>query len=152
MITKRYSHIYIYLSDEHTSFLKELVRPNYDDVSVLESLDSESLQEKSDSLLLIFNILPDNDITDICISYYREQKPTDFIIDLTGHLFIEQGYFVHMITYDTSLNVSIDCLEIGLSSSYLQMDHCDEELVKLNADLNSYYSLLLRYAEEYKSK
>ena len=152
MITKRYSHIYIYLSDEHTSFLKELVRPNYDDVSVLESLDSESLQEKSDSLLLIFNILPDNDITDICISYYREQKPTDFIIDLTGHLFIEQGYFVHMITSDTSLNVSIDCLEIGLSSSYLQIDNRDEELVKLNADLNSYYSLLLRYAEEYESK
>lgn len=152
MITKRYSHIYIWLSDKHISFLKELVRPNYDEVSLLESLDSKLLQEKSDSLLLVFNILPDDDITDICISYYREQKPTDFIIDLTGHLFIEQGYFVHMITSDTSLNVSIDCLEIGLSSSYLQMDHCDEELVKLNADMNSYYSLLLRYAEEYESE
>ena len=152
MITKRYSHIYIWLSDKHISFLKDLVRPNYDEVSLLESLDSKLLQEKSDSLLLVFNILPDDDITDICISYYREQKPTDFIIDLTGHLFIEQGYFVHMITSDTSFNVSIDCLEIGLSSSYLQMDHCDEELVKLNADMNSYYSLLLRYAEEYDSK
>ncbi len=152
MITKQYSHIYIWLSDKHTSFLKELVKPNYDDVSVLESLDSESLQEKSDSLLLIFNILPDDDLTDICIRYNREQKPTDFIIDLTGHLFIEQGYFVHMTESDTSLNVSIDCLKIGLSSSYLQMDHLDNELVKLNADLNSYYSLLLRYAEEYESK
>ena len=152
MITKQYSHIYIWLSDKHTSFLKELVKPNYDDVSVLESLDSESLQEKSDSLLLIFNILPDDDLTDICIRYNREQKPTDFIIDLTGHLFIEQGYFVHMTESDTSLNVSIDCLKICLSSSYLQMDHLDNELVKLNADLNSYYSLLLRYAEEYESK
>lgn len=152
VISKRYSHIYIYPSDKHTSFLKELVKPNYDDVSVLESLDSESLQEKSDSLLLIFNILPDNEITDICISYYREQKPTDFIIDLTGQLFIKQGYFVHMLTSDTSLDVSIDCLEIGISSSFLQMNHRDEELVKFNAVLNSYYSLLLRYAEVYESK
>ena len=152
MITKRYSHIYIYLSDEHTSFLKELVTPNYDEVSLLERLNSKLLQEKSDSLLLIFNILPDDDITDICISYYREQKPTDFIIDLTGQLFIKQGYFIHMTESDTSLDVSIDCLEIGISSSYLQWDHRDDELVKLNADLNSYYSLLLRYAEEYESK
>ena len=152
MITKRYSHIYIYLSDEHTSFLKELVRPHYNDVSVLESLDSESLQEKSDSLLLIFNILPDNDITDICISYYRQQKPTDFIINLTGQLFIKQEYFVHMTTSDTSLDVSIDCIEIGINSSYLQLNHRNEELTKFNADLNSYYSLLLRYAEEYESE
>lgn len=132
--------------------MKELVKPNYNDVSVLESLDSEFLQEKSDSLLLIFNILPDNDITDICISYYRQQKPTDFIIDLTGQLFIKQEFFVHMTTSDTSLGVSIDCLEISISSSYLQLDHRDEELVKFNADMNSYYSLLLRYAEEYDSK
>ena len=152
MITKQYSHIYIWLSDKHTSFLKELVKPNYDDVSVLESLDSESLQEKSDSLLLIFNILPDDDLTDICIRYNREQKPTDFIIDLTGHLFIEQGYFVHMTESGPSLAVCIDCLEIGINSGYLQIDNRDEELVKLNADLNSYYSLLLRYAEEYESK
>jgi hypothetical protein len=152
MITKRYTHIYIYLYDKHTSFLKEFVRSNYDDISVLESLDSKSLQEKSDSLLLIFNILPDDDLTDICIRYNREQKPTDFIIDLTGHLFIEQGYFVHMTESDTSLNVSIDCLEIGLSSSYLQLDHRNEELIKFNADLNLYYSLLLRYAEEFESK
>ena len=152
MITKRYSHIYIYLSDEHTSFLKELVKPNYNDVSVLESLDSEFLQEKSDSLLLIFNILPNNDITDICISYYRQQKPTDFIIDLTGQLFIKQGYFIHMTESEPSLAVSIDCLEIGINSSYLQIDYRDEELVKFNADMNSYYSLLLRYAEEYESK
>ena len=152
MITKRYSHIYIWLSDKHTSFLKELVKPNYDDVSVLESMDSESLQEKSDSLLLTFNILPDDDLTDICIRYNREQKPTDFIIDLTGQLFIEQGYFVHMTESETSLGVSIDCLEISISSSYLQLDHRDEELVKFNADMNSYYSLLLRYAEEYESE
>ena len=132
--------------------MKELVKPNYNDVSVLESMDSEFLQKKSDSLLLIFNILPDNDITDICISYYRQQKPTDFIIDLTGQLFIKQEYYVHMTTSDTSLDVSIDCLEIGLNSSYLQMDYRDEELVKSNADLNSYYSLLLRYAEEYESE
>lgn len=152
MITKRYSHIYIYLSDEHTSFLKELVTPNYDDVSLLERLNSKLLQEKSDSLLLIFNILPDDDITDICISFCREQKPTDFIIDLTGQLFIKQGYFVHMTESETSLGVSIDCLEIGISSSYLQLDHRYDELVKLNTDLNSYYSLLLRYAEEYETK
>ena len=152
MITKRYSHIYIYPSDKHTSFLKELAKPNYDEVSVLESLDSKSLQEKSDSLLLKFNILPDDDLTDICIRYNREEKPTDFIIDLTGQLFIKQGYFVHMTTSDTSLNVSIDCLEIGLSSSYLQLDHRNEELIKFNADLNLYYSLLLRYAEEFESK
>ena len=152
MITKRYSHIYIWLSDKHTSFLKELVKPNYDDVSVLESMDSESLQEKSDSLLLTFNILPDDDLTDICIRYNREQKPTDFIIDLTGQLFIEQGYFVHMTESENSLGVSIDCLEISISSSYLQLDHRDEELVKFNADMNSYYSLLLRYAEEYESE
>ena len=152
MITKRYCHIYIWLSDKHTSFLKELVKPNYDDVSVLESMDSESLQEKSDSLLLTFNILPDDDLTDICIRYNREQKPTDFIIDLTGHLFIEQGYFVHMTESETSLGVSIDCLEISIRSSYLQLDHRDEELVKFNADMNSYYSLLLRYAEEYESE
>lgn len=152
MITKRYSHIYIWLSDKHTSFLKELVKPNYDDVSVLESMDSESLQEKSDSLLLTFNILPDDDLTDICIRYNREQKPTDFIIGLTGHLFIEQGYFVHMTTSDTTLTVSLDCLEIGINSSYLQLNHRDEELVKFNAVLNSYYSLLLRYAEVYESK
>ena len=142
MITKRYSHIYIWLSDKHTSFLKELVKPNYDDVSVLESMDSESLQEKSDSLLLTFNILPDDDLTDICIRYNREQKPTDFIIGLTGHLFIEQA----------TLTVSLDCLEIGINSSYLQLNHRDEELVKFNAVLNSYYSLLLRYAEVYESK
>lgn len=152
MITKRYSHIYIYSSDKHTSFLKELAKPNYDEVSVLESLDSESLQEKSDSLLLTFNISPDDDLTDICITYYREQKPTDFIIDLTGQLFIKQGYFVHMITSDASLYVSIDCLEIGINSSYLQLNHRNEELTKFNADLNSYYSLLLRYAEEYESE
>ncbi len=152
MITKRYTHIYIYLYDKHTSFLKEFVRSNYDDISVLESLDSKSLQEKSDSLLLKFNILPDDDLTDICIRYNREEKPTDFIIDLTGQLFIKQGYFVHMTTSDTSLNVSIDCLEIGLSSSYLQLDHRNEELIKFNADLNLYYSLLLRYAEEFESK
>ena len=152
MITKQYSHIYIWLSDKHTSFLKELVKPNYDDVSVLESMDSESLQEKSDSLLLTFNILPDDDLTDICIRYNREQKPTDFIIDLTGQLFIEQGYFVHMTESETSLGVSIDCLEISIRSSYLQLDHRDEELVKFNADMNSYYSLLLRYAEEYESE
>ena len=152
MITKRYSHIYIWLSDKHTSFLKELVKPNYDDVAVLESMDSESLQEKSDSLLLTFNILPDDDLTDICIRYNREQKPTDFIIDLTGQLFIEQGYFVHMTESETSLGVSIDCLEISIRSSYLQLDHRDEELVKFNADMNSYYSLLLRYAEEYESE
>ena len=152
MITKRYSHIYIYPSDKHTSFLKELVRPNYDDVSVLESLDSKSLQEKSDSLLLTFNILSDDDLTDICISYYREQKPTDFIIDLTGQLFIKQGYFIHMTESEPSLAVNIDCLEIGINSSYLQIDNRDEELVKFNADMNSYYSLLLRYAEEYESK
>ena len=152
MITKRYSHIYIYLSDEHTSFLKELVRPNYDEVSILESLDSKFLQEKSDSMLLVFNLLPDDDLTDICISYYRELKPTDFIIDLTGQLFIEQGYFVHMTESETSLGVSIDCLEISIRSSYLQLDHRDEELVKFNADMNSYYSLLLRYAEEYESE
>lgn len=152
MITKRYTHIYIYLYDKHTSFLKEFVRSNYDDISVLESLDSKSLQEKSDSLLLVFNILPDDDITDICISYYRQQKPTDFIIDLTGQLFIEQGYFVHMTESENSLGVSIDCLEISISSSYLQLEHRDEELVKFNADMNSYYSLLLRYAEEYDSK
>ncbi len=152
VISKRYSHIYIYPPDKHTSFLKELVKPHYDDVSLLESLDSEFLQEKSDSLLLIFNILPDNDITDICISYYRQQKPTDFIIDLTGQLFIEQGYFVHMTESETSLGVSIDCLEISIRSSYLQLDHRDEELVKFNADMNSYYSLLLRYAEEYESE
>ena len=152
MITKRYSHIYIYPSDKHTSFLKEFVRSNYDDISVLESLDSKSLQEKSDSLLLTFNISPDDDLTDICIRYNREQKPTDFIIDLTGHLFIEQGYFVHMTESGPSLAVCIDCLEIGINSGYLQIDNRDEELVKLNADLNSYYSLLLRYAEEYESK
>lgn len=152
MITKRYSHIYIYPSDKHTSFLKELVRPNYDDVSVLESLDSKSLQENSDSLLLTFNILSDDDLTDICIRYNKEQKPTDFIIDLTGQLFIMQGYFVHTITSDTTLTVSIDCLEIGINSSYLLLNHRDEELVKFNADLNSYYSLLLRYAEEYETK
>ena len=152
MITKRYSHIYIYLSDEHTSFLKELVRPNYDEVSILESLDSKFLQEKSDSMLLVFNLLPDDDLTDICISYYREQKPTDFIIDLTGQLFIKQEYFVHMTTSDTSLDVSIDCIEIGMNSSYLQLNHPNEELTKFNADLNSYYSLLLRYAEEYESE
>lgn len=152
MITKRYTYIYIYLYDKHTSFLKELTKPNYDEVSVLESLDSKSLQEKSDSLLLKFNILPDDDLTDICIRYNREEKPTDFIIDLTGQLFIKQGYFVHMTTSDTSLNVSIDCLEIGLSSSYLQLDHRNEELIKFNADLNLYYSLLLRYAEEYESE
>lgn len=152
VISKRYSHIYIYPPDKHTSFLKELVKPHYDDVSLLESLDSEFLQEKSDSLLLIFNILPDNDITDICISYYRQQKPTDFIIDLTGQLFIKQEYFVHMTTSDTSLDVSIDCLEISIRSSYLQLDHRDEDLVKFNADMNSYYSLLLRYAEEYESE
>ena len=152
MITKCYCHIYIWLSDKHTSFLKELVKPNYDDVSLLESLYSKFLQEKSDSMLLVFNILPDDDLTDICISYYRELKPTDFIIDLTGQLFIEQGYFVHMTESETSLGVSIDCLEIGISSSYLQLDHRDEELVKFNADMNSYYSLLLRYAEEYESK
>jgi hypothetical protein len=128
------------------------VKPNYDDVSVLESMDSESLQEKSDSLLLTFNILPDDDLTDICIRYNREQKPTDFIIDLTGQLFIEQGYFVHMTESETSLGVSIDCLEISIRSSYLQLDHRDEELVKFNADMNSYYSLLLRYAEEYESE
>ena len=91
-------------------------------------------------------------MTDICIRYNREQKPTDFIIDLTGHLFIEQGYFVHMTESGPSLAVCIDCLEIGINSGYLQIDNRDEELVKLNADLNSYYSLLLRYAEEYKSK
>ena len=152
MITKRYSHIYIYLSDEHTSFLKELVRPNYDEVSLLESLASKLLQEKSDSLLLVFNLLPDDDLTDICISYYREQKPTDFIIDLTGQLFIKQGYFIHMTESEPSLAVNIDCLEIGINSSYLQIDNRDEELVKFNADMNSYYSLLLRYAEEYESK
>ena len=152
MITKRYSHIYIWLSDKHTSFLKELVKPNYDDVSVLESMDSESLQEKSDSLLLTFNILPDDDLTDICIRYNREQKPTDFIIDLTGQLFIEQGYFIHMTESEPSLAVNIDCLEIGINSSYLQIDNRNEELVKFNADMNSYYSLLLRYAEEYESK
>ena len=152
MITKRYSHIYIYLSDEHTSFLKELVRPNYDEVSLLESLASKLLQEKSDSLLLVFNLLPDDDLTDICISYYREQKPTDFIIDLTGQLFIKQGYFIHMTESEPSLAVSIDCLEIGINSSYLQIDYRDEELVKFNADMNSYYCLLLRYAEEYESK
>ena len=128
------------------------MKPNYDDVSVLESMDSESLQEKSDSLLLTFNILPDDDLTDICIRYNREQKPTDFIIDLTGQLFIEQGYFVHMTESETSLGVSIDCLEISIRSSYLQLDHRDEELVKFNADMNSYYSLLLRYAEEYESE
>ena len=99
-----------------------------------------------------FGSLPDDDITDICISYYRELKPTDFIIDLTGQLFIEQGYFVHMTESENSLGVSIDCLEISISSSYLQLDHRDEELVKFNADMNSYYSLLLRYAEEYDSK
>jgi hypothetical protein len=152
VISKRYSHIYIYPPDKHTSFLKELVKPHYDDVSLLESLDSEFLQEKSDSLLLIFNILPDDDITDICISYYRQQKPTDFIIDLTGQLFIKQEYFVHMTTSDTSLDVSIDCIEIGINSSYLQLNHPNEELTKFNADLNSYYSLLLRYAEEYESE
>ena len=152
MITKRYSHIYIYLSDEHTSFLKELVRPNYDEVSILESLDSKFLQEKSDFMLLVLNLLPDDDLTDICISYYREQKPTDFIIDLTGQLFIKQGYFIHMTESEPSLAVSIDCLEIGINSSYLQIDYRDEELVKFNADMNSYYSLLLRYAEEYESK
>lgn len=152
MITKRYNHIYIYPSDKHTSFLKELVRPHYDDVSLLESLDSNLLQDNTDSLLLTFNILSDDDLTDICIRYNREQKPTDFIIDLTGQLFIKQGYYVHMTTSDTSLDVSIDCLEIGLNSSYLQMDNRDEELVKFNADLNSYYSLLLRYAEEYESE
>ena len=152
MITKRYSHIYIYLSDEHTSFLKELVTPNYDEVSLLERLNSKLLQEKSDSLLLIFNILPDDDITDICISFCREQKPTDFIIDLTGQLFIKQGYFIHMTESEPSLAVNIDCLEIGINSSYLQIDNRDEELVKFNADMNSYYSLLLRYAEEYESK
>ena len=152
MITKRYNHIYIYPSDKHTSCLNELVRPHYDDVSLLESLYSKFLQEKSDSMLLVFNLLPDDDLTDICISYYREQKPTDFIIDLTGNLFIKQGYFIHMTESDTSLDVSIDCLEIGISSSYLQLDHRYDELVKLNTDLNSYYSLLLRYAEEYESK
>ena len=103
-------------------------------------------------MILVFNILPDDDITDICISYYRELKPMDFIIDLTGQLFIEQGYFVHMTESENSLGVSIDCLEISISSSYLQLDHRDEELVKFNADMNSYYSLLLRYAEEYDSK
>lgn len=152
MITKRYRHIYICLSDKHTSFLKELVSTNYDEVSLLESLDSKFLQEKSDSLLLTFNILSDDDLTDICISYYREQKPTDFIIDLTGQLFIKQGYFIHMTESEPSLAVSIDCLEIGINSSYLQIDYRDEELVKFNADMNSYYSLLLRYAEEYESK
>lgn len=152
VITKRYSNIYIWLSDKHTSFLKELVRPNYDEVSILESLDSKFLQEKSDSMLLVFNLLPDDDLTDICISYYREQKPTDFIIDLTGQLFIKQGYFIHMTESEPSLAVSIDCLEIGINSSYLQIDNRDEELVKFNADMNSYYSLLLRYAEEYESK
>lgn len=152
MITKRYRHIYICLSDKHTSFLKELVSTNYDEVSLLESLDSKFLQEKSDSLLLTFNILPDDDITDIFISYYTEQKPTDFIIDLTGQLFIKQGYFVHMITSETLLDVNIDYIEIGINSSYLQLNQQDEELEKLNADLNSYYSLLLRYAEEYESK
>lgn len=152
MITKRYSHIYIGLSDKHISFLKDLVRPNYDEVSLLESLASKLLQEKSDSLLLVFNLLPDDDLTDICISYYREQKPTDFIIDLTGQLFIKQGYFIHMTESEPSLAVNIDCLEIGINSSYLQIDNRDEELVKFNADMNSYYSLLLRYAEEYESK
>ena len=152
MITKRYNHIYIYPSDKHTSFLKELVRPHYDDVSLLESLYSKFLQEKSDSMLLVFNILPDDDLTDICISYYRELKPTDFIIDLTGQLFIEQGYFIHMTESEPSLTVNIDCLEIGINSSYLQIDNRDEELVKFNADMNSYYSLLLRYAEEYDSE
>ena len=152
MITKRYRHIYIWLFDKHTSFLKELVRSNYDEVSTLESLDSNLLQDNTDSLLLTFNILSDDDLTDICIRYNREQKPTDFIIDLTGQLFIKQGYYVHMTTSDTSLDVSIDCLEIGLNSSYLQMDYRDEELVKFNAVLNSYYSLLLRYAEEYESE
>ena len=111
--------------------MKELVKPNYNDVSVLESLDSEFLQEKSDSLLLIFNILPDNDITDICISYYRQQKPTDFIIDLTGQLFIKQEYFVHMTTSDTSLDVSIDCIEIGINSSYLQLNHPNDGIDKV---------------------
>ena len=152
MITKRYSHIYIWLSDKHISFLKDLVRPNYDEVSLLESLASKLLQEKSDSLLLVFNLLPDDDLTDICISYYREQKPTDFIIDLTGQLFIKQGYFIHMTESEPSLAVNIDCLEIGINSSYLQIDNRDEELVKFNADMNSYYSLLLRYAEEYESE
>lgn len=132
--------------------MKELVRPNYDEVSILESFGLIFLQEKSDSLLLTFNILPDDDITDICISYYTEQKPTDFIIDLTGQLFINQGYFVHMITSETPLDANIDYIEIGINSSYLQLDQHDEELVKFNADLNSYYSLLLRYAEEYESK
>ena len=103
-------------------------------------------------MLLVFNLLPDDDLTDICISYYREQKPTDFIIDLTGQLFIKQGYFIHMTESEPSLAVSIDCLEIGINSSYLQIDYRDEELVKFNADMNSYYCLLLRYAEEYESK
>lgn len=140
-ITKRYRKILLLT----TPSLAELIKPVYEDV-VLSNEDSLCSLDDTESIVLDIRLSPqDKTESDIRLGYCINQKhPTEFIIKLTEMLFSEYGYSVIIDSSITPLTNEADYLKIEFSLSYEQI-----ESKRFNRDLNDYFSLLLRYEEEY---
>lgn len=140
-ITKRYRKILLLT----TPSLTELIEPVYEDV-VLSNEDSLCSLDDTESIVLDIRLSPqDKTEPDFRLGHCVNQKrPTEFIIKLTEMMFSERGYSVVIDSSITSSTNKIDYLIIDFILSSEQI-----ESKRFNRDLNDYFSLLLRYEEEY---
>ncbi len=140
-ITKRYRKILLLT----TPSLTELIEPVYEDV-VLSNEDSLCSLDDTESIVLDIRLSPqDKTEPDFRLGHCVNQKrPTEFIIKLTEMMFSERGYSVVIDSSITSSTNKSDYLIIDFILSSEQI-----ESKRFNRDLNDYFSLLLRYEEEY---
>lgn len=140
-ITKRYRKILLLT----TPSLTELIKPVYEDV-VLSNEDSLCSLDDTESIVLDIRLSPqDKTEPDFRLGHCVNQKcPTEFIIKLTEMMFSERGYSVVIDSSITPSTNKSDYLIIDFILSSEQI-----ELKRFNRDLNDYFSLLLRYEEEY---
>ena len=140
-ITKRYRKILLLT----TPSLTELIEPVYEDV-VLSNEDSLCSLDDTENIVLDIRLSPqDKTEPDFRLGHCVNQKrPTEFIIKLTEMMFSERGYSVVIDSSITSSTNKSDYLIIDFILSSEQI-----ESKRFNRDLNDYFSLLLRYEEEY---
>ena len=124
----------------------------YDYIDRLKSMLSEH------SLLIDCHSFPsDLSDVDICIGFNEDwSKPTDFVIDLVVELFKQHGYkvgintpFSNAIAPETGYTYNSIMIELN-KRVYLNEQTLDfnDNAPKLREQLESLYSLLLRYSEE----
>ena len=140
-ITKRYRKILLLT----TPSLTELIKPVYEDV-VLSNEDSLCSLDDTESIVLDIRLSPqDKTEPDFRLGHCVNQKrPTEFIIKLTEMMFSERGYSV---VIDSSITPSTNKSDYLIIDFILSSEQIESK--RFNRDLNDYFSLLLRYEEEY---